>query len=335
MATKEIIDGLQKAIDGAIATPIDQLITDPSRWGPINFEPGRQVLGRTFEMLAQLKILPVDLLPEPIAANIKTHIDPFAAVVNEIRQFSIEQGGDPQGRRQDILNRLNQSADAFFNVAQGYIPFLAYQRGDIEKNIAELTGAVTKGKHLIDEARKDVELKQKEVADIISAAREAAASVGVAHFTEDFRGEANRLDTTAGKWMWATIVLAFLTLFVAVAAIVVPLFVFSAELGTVGAQVSKVALIAVLFTATLWVGRIYKALMHQASVTRHRANALKTFQAFVKATDNPQIRDAVLIETTKSIFSQSASGFIDPKADQGDSSTTVLELVRDSAKKSA
>jgi hypothetical protein len=73
--------------------------------------------------------------------------------------------------------------------------------------------------------------------------------------------------------------------------------------------------------------------MHQSVINRHRANALKTFQAFVKASNDEKIRDAVLLETTRSIFSISPSGYIDAKADHTDNPTTVLEFVRDSSKK--
>lgn len=77
--------------------------------------------------------------------------------------------------------------------------------------------------------------------------------------------------------------------------------------------------------------RIYKALKHQITVNKHRANALKTFQAFVKAASNDNTRDAVLIETTRSIFANSPSGYLDTTDASSDSNTKILEIIKGSA----
>ncbi|MFZ1547427.1 MAG: hypothetical protein WAT12_10065, partial [Candidatus Nitrotoga sp.] len=82
---------------------------------------------------------------------------------------------------------------------------------------------------------------------------------------------------------------------------------------------------------TIWCGRIYKALKHQSTVNKHRANALKTFQAFVKAASNDNTRDAVLIETTRSIFASSPSGYLDTTDTPSDPSTKVLEIIKGSS----
>lgn len=74
---------------------------------------------------------------------------------------------------------------------------------------------------------------------------------------------------------------------------------------------SKAAIIAVLFTGTVWCGRIYRALAHQATVNRHRALSLKTFQAFVKSTEDPLVRDSVLAAATKTVFGVVPTGLVD------------------------
>jgi len=84
----------------------------------------------------------------------------------------------------------------------------------------------------------------------------------------------------------------------------------------------------VLLTATVWCGRIYKALKHQITVNRHRANSLKTFQAFVKAASDDATRNAVLLETTRSIFTNSPSGYLEGSDSASDTNTKVLEIVK-------
>jgi hypothetical protein len=45
----------------------------------------------------------------------------------------------------------------------------------------------------------------------------------------------------------------------------------------------KLAVLVVLFTATLWCARFHNALIHQSTVNRHRALSLQIFQAFSQA----------------------------------------------------
>jgi len=90
---------------------------------------------------------------------------------------------------------------------------------------------------------------------------------------------------------------------------------------------SKFIILSILLTASLWCGKIYKALMHQSAVNKHRALSLQTFQAFSAAASDTQTKDAVLIETTPSIFSQCVTGYVDA-ASAADSDARVIEIVK-------
>ena len=91
---------------------------------------------------------------------------------------------------------------------------------------------------------------------------------------------------------------------------------------------TRLVIVGLLFTATVWCGRLYKATKHQQSVNKHRANALKTFRAFVEAASDSNMRDAVLMETTRSIFAITPSGYINESVKASDSGTRVVEIVK-------
>ena len=97
---------------------------------------------------------------------------------------------------------------------------------------------------------------------------------------------------------------------------------------------SKAAVIAVLFTGTVWCGRIYRALIHQAAVNRHRALSLKTFQAFVRATDDPVVRDAVLMAATRTVFGSVPTGLVEHSGGQ-DAGLNFFEYNRSAGEKAA
>lgn len=90
---------------------------------------------------------------------------------------------------------------------------------------------------------------------------------------------------------------------------------------------AKITLFILLFTATVWAGKIYRALKHQAAINKHRSLGLKTFQAFSNAASDSQTKNAVLLETTRSIFSGTLTGFVDSKQSGNDSDIRIIEML--------
>ena len=212
---------------------------------------------------------------------------------------------------------------------QSHIPFLAYQRGDVQRNLENLNITVAQATKVYEEGVTKLQGQQKTMETIITATREAAAKVGVAHFTTDFRTESDSQATSAKKWLWTTVVMAILTVLASVGVFFVPL-----EHDAKAAQVlqlftSKVVILGLLFTATIWCGKLYKAAIYQVLVNRHRANALLTFQAFTQAASDNAVRDSVLLETTRSIFAITQSGYLDNESTP--EGGKVVEVVRNLA----
>ena len=104
----------------------------------------------------------------------------------------------------------------------------------------------------------------------------------------------------------------------------------SAPSGVLAAQdiAAKLIILSVLVTASTWCGRNYRALKHLSVLNRHKALSLRTMQAFVAAAGDDSTKSAVLLETTRTIFSAGVTGYIDTK-DGGDESTLkVVEIAK-------
>lgn len=325
MANEILLNELRAKIDDCTQTPIDQLLKS-EKWGTINFETCRLELERTFTMLEEFKVLPIDLLPDATLQQIITALSPIPQRIAQIRSFSIETQ-NPTSERDTLVSHLKNEADQFFTVAHPYIPYLAYRKGDVQRSINELTQGVENARQQVDKVKQNIEQKRNEIDDIVTAAREAAASVGVAHFTADFSSEAESQDTTATRWLIATAVMAALTISASLAMILIPIRADATTPQVFQILTSKAVILGLLFTATIWCGRLYKAAKHLSVINKHRANALKTFQAFTKAASDDASRDAVLMETTKSIFAITPSGYLDSEASQ-DSGMKIVELVK-------
>lgn len=319
--TKPLMDSIDKGLEHQKKDLVQR-----NEWGSITFDKASHDLNRIFSIVGHLKILPIDQLTDQAAAQIKQTLDQVINHLDAIDKFTLEQANPPQVR-DSLVSGIHQHADQFYTVATQWIPFLAYQKGDVARNIEALTKSVDEAKSIADGAKKDIAEKKKEIDLIIVKTREASASAGAAVFTQDFAREAEKQDTAANRWLKATAALAVLTMISA------GLMWYFSEPNLDYGQLTqkfgtKLAILIVLFTATVWCGRTYRALMHQSSMNRHRALSLQTFQAFSSAAADTGTKDAVLLETTRAIFTVGATGYLDGKTGGHDSDIRIIEVAK-------
>jgi transposase-like protein len=307
MATDDNISKFNKLIEECLQTTTPNLINS-SDWGSFNFEDIKAEVNKLVDGLEELN-----------------------TILGRIRVFSIYQQ-NPKDIRIKYTSRIKTAIDNFYTIAHLWIPYLAYQKGDVKKNIEELNSSVKNASFILDKTKEDVQTKKEEIDNIILAVKEASASVGVGHFSENFEEEAKIHKTNATKWLWTTAILAGSTLL----STIIIYFAFPIVDNATMAQIvqvlsTKIILISILFTATLWAGKMYKATIHQMTMNKHRSNSLRTFQTFTKASNDITTRDAVLMETTKSIFSILPSGYIDNERSGATNSTNIIEVIKNSS----
>ncbi|EGQ9599249.1 hypothetical protein F3R80_22595 [Vibrio parahaemolyticus] len=325
MATQQEVDKFLDLVNEITELTIDDLIYD-SKWGSINFEKAKADLTRLYALCNHFKVLPLEQLPSDIAQQMVSQGTPIRNTVKNIREYTIEQE-NPSGVRDQYINLVQTQVDQFYKFSHIYVPYLAYQKGEIQNNIEQLTTSVSQAKMLLENAEVETKEKSGEIESIIQAAREASASAGVAHFTADFEQESSALESQAKIWLKATVGLAAISLAFAL------YFLFSdPDISSVAKAIqfisSKILILVLLIMATLWCGNMYKATKHQAAANKFKGNSLKTFQAFVKATDDDSVRDAVLVETTRAIFNESATGYLNVDSSTTEKSTKVVEVIR-------
>ena len=324
MASKEILNELTKRMERIKGIDRATLISR-SKWGELSFEDCRLHFDRTFGLVDQLGVLPIELLPDQTINPMRDGAEQVANALASIDKFSIQSSGNVNGERQNLANQFKSASDNFFSNTASWLPYLAYQRGDVDRNIQSLTQSVQQAKSIANEAKGRIEGRESEMEGIITKAREASAAAGAAVFTQDFKREADQHDAAAGFWIKVTLGAAILTLFVAGA-----MWVWT-EPGLDQGQLfqklsTKLVVLAVLLSATIWCGRNYKALKHLATVNRHRSLSIQTLQAFSAAASDPQTKDAVLLEATRAVFGNTPTGYIEGSG--GDSDLRIVEVAR-------
>jgi hypothetical protein len=325
MATKDATDALRTKIEGALAYR-ERSLEARAVWGSITFEKGTEDFKRIFEILAHLSVLPLEYLTDSAVSQIQGSVVSTTDVFSQIDKFNIEQQ-QPTQVRDNLINNLHAQADQLYHHASPWVPFLAYQKGDVAKNIESLTASVFQASAIVDEAKTTIAARQTEIEGIIVQAREASAAAGAAVFTQDFKNEAIDLAKRATTWLWITGALAVLTLAVALVMWLLPLS--GGDTASVVQRFGgKLAVLVVLFSATLWCGKTHNALMHLSTVNRHRALSLQTFQAFSHAASDDATKNAVLMEATHAVFGSVPTGFLDQKAGGGESDLKIVEVAK-------
>lgn len=310
MIAETTLEQLEELLGKLVAYDVGNLI-HRSEWGTINFEKAQSDIESVLFVANNLSELPIEHLTDASAQRIIGAIPHTIQQLERINDFSVE-AGDPSNNRDQICNELRNAAESLCAEAIQSIPYLAYRSGDFAEIVNDLEAKVSVTTEKYENAVEWFINKQDEVNQIVSATREAAASAGVATFTAEFDSEASSLKNQSKKWLFATGTIATMTIAMSVLLIYWPQVPNGVnEWESLRGIVSKLAIVVVLFTGTIWCGRIYRSLVHQAAINRHRALSLKTFQAFTKATNDPYVRDAVLMAATKSIFANVPTGLVE------------------------
>lgn len=221
-----------------------------------------------------------------------------------------------------------------------FTPLLAYYRSSepqrvIEEKVREAESTVQDRlddmEEVIDKRTKDLQRHERDAENIVQNIQSAAEVAGIATHEKWFKEAAEEAEARAEKWLGVAVALAVVTLVTAVMFLVLVLPV--PEEWTVGQSlqiaVTKVLLLAVLVSATVWAGTMYRANTHNYVVNKHRQNALKTFRAFGDATSgDPETKRAVLIQATRSIFAPQESGYLKTASGSYEGGSQVMEILR-------
>lgn len=172
--------------------------------------------------------------------------------------------------------------------------------------------------------------KQSEMDNLLNIAKEMTASKGFEVYTELYKNAETGHKDSAEKWMKAA--LGFLSGTVAI--IMIGTY-FSFELAKDNSldnaflwqyTATKLFLSFLFISCTLWCARMYKIEKNMSLINLEKQYSLKTFKAFHASAEEQNIKDVVLMEAARSIFSSNSSGLVD--VNQNDESTKIVEVFR-------
>lgn len=184
----------------------------------------------------------------------------------------------------------------------------------------------------IRKAKEDVYKEQKvfkqESSSILESMKDVASKVGMSKYAKVFEDKA--FQYRISSWFWLLVsgfavwkVLSILTEFVEA------FTVMASKNSEANLQIffSKMIILSFLTFVLYQVIRVFNANSHLYALNSHKANSLKVLKSFVESTSDPKIRDAVLIQATKSIFDSGSTGYINSKDSSAAHGFDLLNIV--------
>jgi len=321
---KTIQEQIQEKLGILAKITPESLIRTDDLGRTLDFSGGVEYFERTLKQFSKLKGVNLDDFPDQNLQNLLNLASGAIAIFENIKKFQSTQANPVEGRN-NLIQQVKNQYEGQFNQITSVLAYDYAEGTDFESLVGEAKATVSR----VEEEGKKIEAASKQMDDILKKARKAAGEVGVTKHAEIFKKEADSYKEKGRLWLGATAVLAGLTVFFGFKSSSYYIDVIKDMNIPQAIQVglSKLIILAVLYFGLVGVWKIYKAHQHNYVVNQHRHNALNTFETFVKATEDEQTKNAVLIQATQSIFSPQHSGFT---AQEKEISTSpqVLEIFR-------
>lgn len=319
------------------AVSIDDVVGE-SRLGPgLSFAQARSTLESVKDFVEQMRFVDGTWIPARMVQKASSASQEILNSVQQMNGFNVASYGGNPNYHSSLIQELRTRYEILVEAA---VPILLYSNF----RASGINEAQAKTYTLLEE----VEKQRDEVVRVASQAKELLA--GQRKFSEEiaiggygtlFAKEARAHGYAAVGWLGVTALIAGFTAYAAWANYRVSIDLltefarmpssqvpaFPASL-TVQFTIAKVILFTIGLSAAYWSARVYRSHRHNSIVNKHRANALTSFQEFVIAATDPEVKHAVLLQTTSCIYAPQSTGFSSGSDTDGESPLKILEIFR-------
>lgn len=269
-------------------------------------------------------------LPSSILAEGVTALDRIDQLAQPLAQFSVvkatEQGRPVTDARNAVANAFREKFPGLLKQLTTLLAFGQFftKEASIEQRLLSVSGLESQ----LGETVANAQAISERLKELERTAKDAAQKAGITRHAVFFHEEADAHEANAKDWLRRTALLAAGVVVLAGANLYLALSEPPLESTAAATYLifAKLLVFTTVVSAALWCARVYRAHKHNAVVNRHRQHALSSFESFA-ASAEPDVRSAVLLQATQSIFAPQHSGFGTTDADPAVSSP-IVELVR-------
>lgn len=285
---------------------------------------------KAVRLFQQIPISYIDDIPERFLVEIKGAANSIYSVFREILEFDPVAEDGNNARRTSIIGSLNSNYDNVFGQIFPIVSYLSSRSRDLGALERESRAVFQSVSDRAEHLKREMEEYNSQANSILSDIRNIAAEQGVSQQAIYFKNESDKHEMSADKWRNATIVSstiliisAFFSLFVHKITLIAPSNTYEyIQLG-----ISKVIIFAIMAYIVTLSARNFLSNKHNATVNKHRQNALLTFNSLVGASASEERRDIVLTYAAACIFSPQETGYIKASSNVDVPAMKLIEIL--------
>ena len=260
MATLDESKSFQEKLEEITRYSVTSLVTRPDKWGTLNFKEVEHVIEIVLEVAQELTELPVKYVPSSALSSMSSNTDSIVESLGKIDSLDLNSNFDIN-TKQTITDEITTNGEAFITSCSEWVAFLSRREQDVQEHVRELKASKDEVEREAETFRSRMQSSEREVEEIVSAARKAAAEAGVATFTHQFNAEAESLKKRSSWWLGVTVLLSAVTIASSVGLYFhnQEAFSDSISVAAINLTIAKLSIVAILVAVSFWCGRIYKS----------------------------------------------------------------------------
>lgn len=229
--------------------------------------------------------------------------------------------------RNTLIANINNSYDNYYTHSIPILSIGLLNSNDLSLERSKMNQLIADLEAEKKQSKEESEKKLKELNDIIENAKSFATKAGISKHSTVFKTESDFHKDEAKKWLGYTRNILIAIALVAIGLAFLGLF-FKENSEIVQFTITKVVVLSALFYGLSITNRNYKAHKHNEVMNKHRQNALSTFETFSNAASaDDQTKNAILLETTHSIFANQQTGYLKTEGDN-ESNNKIIEIIK-------
>ena len=334
----EKYDETRKSLERIQNFDVNQLPRKDELGGEMNFA---EVVSDAQELIDLFKRLSLDALqdfPDQILGTVLTQANDAYKRLTNILEFKLNQQ-DPAAQRQSLINSVTSAYQSVFPALHPYISYSLHRSADFQRLDSEARATLQTIQDRAQSVEQKLKSHESDAQSVLQEIRNVAAEEGVTQQASHFRVESEEHEELAEKWLKRAVNLAIAIGIYAVISLFlheIPWLRPDNAYDTFQLTVSKLLIFSVMAYMLFLSAKNFMNHRHNAIVNKHRQNALMTHRALIEASDDVNVRDAVLMHAASCIFAPQATGY-SPTSGEGDSVSpkSVVEILTKPVSKAA
>lgn len=328
---RQLSERVKNKLEQLLKVDISSLIREVELGNHLNFKQGEEIFQEVFSLFSKVNSEYFMKVSYSALASIEGNLDSVLSIFEQIRNFN-PNSRNPVNVRDNLLNQLEQQLDGYNSTVLPILTAELIFSNRLSVETSKLNSIAERFSSELESAKNEAKRTNFEIQNVLEKARQAAAEVGVSRHNMIFKEESEYHEGVSKKWLNRLVLILFGIIVFGFVIHIIPL-PDKSNIDLIHFSVTKIVIFAVLFYALNLCSKNYRVHRHNFILNKHRQNALNTFETFTKAAGNDfQTKNAVLLEATRTIFSNQQTGYLKNEADN-ESPNKIIEILKSSSDK--